>query len=58
MQDFRDATKLDTSGYLQPETKAEAIALLRAGNSVVAVSELLGLHIESIRRWSRDLRLT
>ena len=56
LKDFKDGITLTKGGYLQPEAKAEAIALLRAGNSVAKVSRQTGIHIESVRRWSKDLR--
>ena len=51
----KDSVRLDNSGYLSSQTKQQAIAALRAGTSVATVSRQTGVHIESVKRWHKEI---
>jgi transposase-like protein len=56
MKDFRrDSIRLDNSGYLSTEQKRKALDALRDGKSIARVSRDSGIHIESIKRWAKEL---
>ena len=56
MKSFKhDSVRLDNSGYLSTEQKRKALDALRDGKSIARVSRDSGIHIESIKRWAKEL---